>query len=161
VLIVAAVLMACAAAVLAFSEKAEAAFAGKNGKIAFTSLRDGKTGSEDIYTMNARGTAVEPLINDPQDDHDPVWSADGNKIAFARYPEGNDEIYTVKPNGTGLSRLTSNPQDDSGLAWSPDGNKIAFQSNRDGNYEIYTMNPNGQALDRLTNNSVGDFNPDW
>ena len=58
------------------------------------STRDGKTGGEGIYAMNASGTAVERLINDPKDDHDPAWSPHGSKIAFARYRDGNDEIYT-------------------------------------------------------------------
>ncbi len=47
-LIVAAVLMACAVAVLAVSEKAEATFAGKNGKIAYENHRV-------IYTVKPDG----------------------------------------------------------------------------------------------------------
>jgi hypothetical protein len=55
-MIVAAVLMACAAAVLAVSEKAEATFAGKNGKIAYAGT--GSDGlDQEIYTINVGGGA--------------------------------------------------------------------------------------------------------
>ena len=47
-LIVVAVLMACVAALLAVSEKAEATFAGKNGKIAYENNRV-------IYTVKPDG----------------------------------------------------------------------------------------------------------
>jgi Tol biopolymer transport system component len=73
--LMAALLLACAAALLlaVSKEETEATFPGKNGKIAFTSTRDGKTGSEDIYAMNPSGTAVERLTNNTAGDFNPDW----------------------------------------------------------------------------------------
>jgi dipeptidyl aminopeptidase/acylaminoacyl peptidase len=129
-LIVAAVLVvACAVAtLLAVSKEAETTFPGKNGKIAFTSTRDGKTGSEDIYTMNARGTSVERLTHDRKADLDPAWSPDGNRIAFVRDRHGKKpcrllfscyEIYTMNANGQALERLTNNHTADFNPDWQP------------------------------------------
>jgi Tol biopolymer transport system component len=149
-------------------EDFEPAWSPDGSKIAFMSFR-GNLGpvtttyspTYTLYTMNANGTSVERLIKNPRDDHDPAWSPDGSKIAFARYGDGEDEIYTVNADGTGLKRLTHNPKEDSAPTWSPEGNRIAFHSKRDGNYEIYTIKPNGTGLEHLTNNTVGDFQPAW
>src|SRR5215208_7255641 len=56
VLIAAAVAVACAVALSAVSEKAEATFPGKNGRIAYSSY-DGPfpKGDLEIYTINASG----------------------------------------------------------------------------------------------------------
>jgi hypothetical protein len=55
-LIVAGVLMACAVVVLVVSEKAEATFPGKNGRIAYASYdAPFPKGVSEIYTINARG----------------------------------------------------------------------------------------------------------
>jgi hypothetical protein len=48
----AAVLMACAAALLTVSEKAEATFPGKNGRIAYSAYEGN---DYEIYTINSRG----------------------------------------------------------------------------------------------------------
>jgi Tol biopolymer transport system component len=147
-MVAAAVLGACAVALFAFSEKAEATFPGKNGRIAFVSTRDTKTESGDIYTMNPNGTAVHRLTNNPELDFEPAWSPGGSKIAFASYRHSNEDIYTINADGTGLERLTHDPKDDDAPAFSPDGNKIAFQSNRAGKDDIYTMTPNGTRVER-------------
>ena len=125
-LIVAAVLVvACAVAtLLAVSKEAETTFPGKNGKIAFTSTRDGKTGSEDIYTMNPNGTAVERLTNFEDSDFEPAWSPDGSKIAFMSYRHSNGvestySLYTMNARGTSVERLTNNHAADFNPDWQP------------------------------------------
>jgi Tol biopolymer transport system component len=130
----------------------------QNGKIAFSSERDGNT---EIYTMNADGTRQVRLTNNPASDHIPAWSPDGSKIAFISTRDANYEIYTMDADGTNQTRLTTNAESDAWPAWSPDGAKIAFESRRDGNYEIYTMNADGTGQTRITNNLSIDTQPVW
>jgi WD40 repeat protein len=144
--------------VVVADEPAGAAFPGQNGKIAFSSERDG---NPEIYAMNPNGTALDRLTNNQAGDFSPAWSPDGNKIAFLSERDGNPEIYAMNPNGQGVDRLTNNPVEDTQPNWTPDGNRIAFRSARDGNLEIYAMNPNGTGVDRLTNNPKVDQEPDW
>ena len=87
-LIVATVLMACAV-VLVVSEKADAAFSGKNSRTAY----QGSDGV--IYTINPGGgrkTKVTEGFN-------PSFSADGKKIAYSAWGGNDQEIYTVKDTG--------------------------------------------------------------
>ena len=57
---------------------AEATIA-KDGRIVFTSMRDGDM---DIYSMNGDGSDVRRLTNLPGPDGGPFFSADGSKIVF-------------------------------------------------------------------------------
>jgi Tol biopolymer transport system component len=132
-MIAAAVLVACAAALLAISEKAEAAFPGKNGKIAFSSNLtagvgvDNPEGDYEIFTIEPDGTNLTQLTRNATDDRAPDWSADGGRIAYAGH-DGNDyEIYTMSMVAGGATRVTDNYDDDYDPAFSPDGNKIAYR----------------------------------
>ena len=71
-LIVVAVLMACAAALLAVSEKAQATFAGKPGKIAYSG--DGATDGE-IYTIKPGGGSRFNVTGNTTDDFEPSWGS--------------------------------------------------------------------------------------
>ncbi len=140
---------------------ANAVVPGKNGKIAFSSVRDGK--NQNIYVMNADGSGQTRLTNGRIDDY-PTWSPDGKKIAF----DGVDTMYVMNADGSGQTRLTRSTPSGINPAWSPDGKKIAFThvSVPDFNAEIYVMNADGSGLTRLTRNALGpggggDYSPDW
>ena len=67
------------------SPASPSAFPGANGKIAFTSERDGNW---EVYIMNADGSGQTNLTNHQAIDGDavgpPTWSPAGSKIAFAK-----------------------------------------------------------------------------
>jgi len=128
------------------------------GRIAFQSDRDG---SLEIYVMNADGTAVSRLTNNPAVDVFPDWSPNGDKISFTSDRDGNPDIFIINPDGTNLTKLTNAAANDVLPSWSPDGEKIAFVSDRDGNDEIYTIRINGNNPVRLTNEPAQDLFPDW
>jgi hypothetical protein len=120
-----------------------------NGRIAF-----GRSG--DIYTMEPDGSDQTKIDDSGAT---PVYSPNGEKIAFTTFRDGNDEIYVMNADGSGATRLTNNPAIDYHPAFSPNGQQIVFASRRDGNYEIYVMDADGTDQTRLTNNSVTDDHP--
>jgi Tol biopolymer transport system component len=66
---------------------AEAAFSPDGTKIAFAK---GSFGSRDIYLINADGSGLaEPIAAGPEDETDPLFSPDGEQIAFLRL-DGSD-----------------------------------------------------------------------
>ncbi len=132
-----------------------------SGHIAFVSNRDGNS---EIYVMNADGTGLTRLTNDPGSDVSPAWSPDGSRIAFASDRSGNTDIYVMNADGTGVTRLTTTPTS----AWSAQpawcGHRIAFASDQ---YlapftDVYVMNDDGTGVTRLTiDNATSDEFPTW
>jgi Tol biopolymer transport system component len=152
-------LLALAVALLALpASSTEAAGPRANGKIAFSSSRDGNS---EIYTMNADGSSQTRLTNTPAGEDQAAWSPDGQRIAFVSNRDGDLEIYVMNADGSGQTRLTNSPLPDSSPTWSPDGQRIAFETGRDFNFEIYTMNADGSGPTRLTTNPKIDAQPAW
>ncbi len=62
-------------------------------------------------------------------DYEPVWSPDGNRIAFVRHgvSSGGGDVYLMNADGSGLVRRTTGIAFHS-PAWSPDGNTLAVGS---------------------------------
>ena len=117
-------------------------------------LITGKVGGrEDIYQIDIRTKAYQPLLPNPIQGAATNWSADGSQLLlFADSGEGNFDIYLLRKGEKTLTRLTSAPGFDSYPQWFPDGQYILFESKRDGNYEIYRMNADGSEQVNLTNN---------
>jgi hypothetical protein len=76
--------------------------------------------------MNADGSNVVQLTNEPGFDIDPSFSGTGKKIAFRSNRDGNFEIYSMNPDGTGQTRLTNNTVTDLHPDFSPNGKAIVF-----------------------------------
>ena len=79
----------------------------------------------------------------PVDDQ-PVWSPDGNQIAFVSYLDGDAEIFVMDADGSNLTRLTNNSAVDTEPFCSPDGTKIAYTCiDQNGYSKICVMDSDG------------------
>src|SRR5215203_798492 len=146
------------------------AWSADGKKIAFTSYRDGDT---EIYVMGATGlSAGQPpvmLTNNAVYDTVPVWSPDGQTIAFVRWlprvdNSPNYEIFAMNADGTGKTNITKTPDaSEDAPAYSPNGKRIAFSSNRDGRNGIWKMGANGSHPTQLTAPTTEFYStgPDW
>lgn len=87
-------------------------------KIAFSST---KGGSADIWTASVDGSDLKQLTDEPGDERDPVWSPDGNMLAYDR----ENSVWVV-PAAGGEPREIARKKSWTKPTWSPDGREIAF-----------------------------------
>jgi len=114
-----------------------------------------------LFVMDADGSNRQQHTESNADDIMPVWSPDGQRMAFVSQRDGNREIYLVNADGTELVNLSQNSSEDWTPAWSPNGQQLAFSSNRQGNWEIFIVNADGTNLQQITNDGTGNFSPIW
>src|SRR5215216_5022928 len=126
VMIAAAMAVACLVALLTVSEKAEATFPGKNGRIAYSSYGGGK--DFEIYTINPDGSGKTQLTHNDTDELDLAYSPDGKKIVYSGQdgPKGDLEIYTINASGGDKFQVTHNDVDEEWPTYSPSGKRIAY-----------------------------------
>jgi hypothetical protein len=87
-----------------------------------------RSGTPQIYQMDARGDAVTQLTTDDGFHAGPEYSPDGTRIAFAG-DVGGPGLFTMAVDGTGVERLTDEPQvGPLNLAWAPDGRFIVYST---------------------------------
>src|SRR5256712_9672565 len=115
------------------------------GRIAFHSNRDGDF---DIYVMNADGSGVTQVTHNTINEFDPIWSPNGQQIAFGRISGCcAAAVVVINADGSGERVLADNGFPG---AWSPDGRQIAFSRNGD----VYVMNVDGSAVTQLTHDGT-------
>lgn len=158
---------------------------GKDGRIVFTSVRDGDM---EIYSMNGDGSDVKRLTNLPGPDGGPFFSADGQQIVWrGRHPQAGAELdeyfsllkqalwrptsvelFVMNRNGGNVRQVTKLGKAAFAPFFSPDGKKIIFASNhhdpRGRNFDIFLINTDGTGLEQVTFNETFDgfpmFSPD-
>ena len=69
--------------------------------------------------MNADGSGVRRLTDNPEWDGSPAWSPGGRQIAFSSNRDGDSDIYVMNADGSGVRQLTDNPGRYVDLDWSP------------------------------------------
>ena len=79
--------------------------------------------NDDVFIADADGTHARPLLPNPANDYNAVFSNDGIWIAFTSERNGSADIYRVHPDGSGLQQLTNDPSFDDQAVFSPDGKK--------------------------------------
>lgn len=115
--------------------------------------------THEIYVVDADGSNLTQLTDDPAYDFSPVWSPDGRQISFNSNRSGNFQIYLMEADGSNVICVTNDSFNSFFPTWSPDGSRIAFESDRDGNPEIYSMDIDGSHVTRLTNDPASDSLP--
>jgi TolB protein len=81
-----------------------------SNRIVFESFQNQQIDHSDIFTMTAAGTGRQHLVGGPADDTEPVYSPDGQSIAYVSNATGNYELWRkpALPNAP-ATQITTNP----------------------------------------------------
>lgn len=85
--------------------------------------------SEDLWVADQDGKNPRRLTSDIGVESNPVFTPDGQTIAFSAQYDGNTDVYTIPVTGGSATRLTWHPGPDIVRGFTPDG-KVLFGSNR-------------------------------
>jgi TolB protein len=129
--------------------------------IAFTS---GRSGTPQIYTMDADGGSLMRVTNGIGEAHNAAWQPGGGHVAFAwtqGYEPGNLNIFIIDVADSSYVQLTHGEGKNENPSWAPDGVHLAFSSTRSGGREqIWSMRVDGSDLKQLTTEGTNS-NPAW
>jgi Tol biopolymer transport system component len=120
--------------------------------IVFSSTRSGYS---NIYRIRPDGSGLARLTTAEANDSKPVWSPDGQWIAFQSDRAGKMDVWIMAADGTQQVNLTErSAANNESPAWTAGGNQIVFSSDRDGTFALYVMARNGKSIKRVTPDST-------
>ncbi|HEX8288433.1 MAG TPA: PDZ domain-containing protein [Pyrinomonadaceae bacterium] len=103
----------------------------------------------DLWRVSRNGGAAERLTSGTGNETNPIFSPDGNWIAFTGEYDGNVDAYVIPSTGGEPRRITFHPGADSVINWTPDGKSVVFLSNRATGMPVpkmYSMPVSGEGL---------------
>ena len=133
-------------------QPAEAAFPGKNGKIAYS----GSDGNDfEIFTIDPGGGNRFQVTdnNNKRGDIEPSFSPDGKRIAYVGSDGHDREIFTIGSAGGKRVNVTNNKMGDFEPSFSPDGKRIAYSGYDRHDYEIFTISVDGGNRFQVTHHA--------
>ena len=84
----------------------------------------------DLWVVPRQGGRATRLTAGVGIESQPVFSPDGQLLAFTGEYDGNTDVYTIPVTGGIPTRITYHPAADFAVGWTPDGKSILFRSNR-------------------------------
>ncbi|HEY6328494.1 MAG TPA: PDZ domain-containing protein [Blastocatellia bacterium] len=85
----------------------------------------------DLWTVPREGGQAQRLTTGIGNETRPIFSPDGQWIAFTGEYDGNIDVYIMPAAGGVPKRLTYHPGADTAVGWTPDGKHVLFVSGRD------------------------------
>ena len=131
---------------------------GQTTRIAFESNEGGDR--EIMVLVGKRG--IVNVSNHRAADWNPVWSPDGDNLAFESFRGGTRGIYNVYTDTAHVTPLAADPEANCwSPAWSPDSQTLAFVSDRSGQAEIYRTGVAGDEWKPITSTGGPKAAPAW
>jgi dipeptidyl aminopeptidase/acylaminoacyl peptidase len=110
---------------------ADPQFSPDGKKIAFvvteSFLEKGKTNAN-VYVMNADGSDIRNLTDNPASDNHPRWSPDGKLLLFISSRENGSQAWLITTEGGTPTRMTDFAMGVSDAEWAPDGKHLLFSA---------------------------------
>ena len=139
------------------------AFSPDGKTLVFSRANDEGT---DIYTLNIRDNCCLQRLTVGRfyDNLSPIYSPDGQRIAFVSTRAGLPQVYVMAADGTDQQLFAPFDYGVTGASyapdWSPDGQSVAFHRDVGGTYQVFVLDVRTRAVRQLT--SVGrNEDPTW
>ncbi|XCE01157.1 Tol-Pal system beta propeller repeat protein TolB [Candidatus Liberibacter asiaticus] len=136
-----------------------ASYSPDSSQIVFESDREGK---EQLYVMQSNGSDQKRISQDKEASYfDPVWSPQGDLIAFTKFSGEKFAIGVMKKDGS-QERLLVEDSNLQAPTWSPSGRSLIFSRKKDGDTgsKLYSIDLNGRN-ETLINTPAYASDPQW
>ena len=111
----------------------------------------------DIWSVASSGGDARRLTITVDNDGDPIYSPDGQWLAFRSRRYGHDDIFVMPAQGGPARRLTFADAGDGPCCWLPDSSGIIFHSyRRDGGRDLWVVRADGSEPWPITGGGFGN-----
>ena len=97
----------------------------------------------DLWVVSSQGGKATRLTDHVAYDREPVWSPDGQWLAFTSNRNGNSDVYILKAQGGIPRQLTYHSGNDVASDFTPDGKSVVFTSSRSSSSSIFKISISG------------------
>jgi Tol biopolymer transport system component len=124
----------------------------RNGAIVFEQ-------NGDLLIADAVDGAERALVSGPTGDSFPVFSNQGDRVAFLRSADDGFQLLSVRPDGSDLRTLASLPGELDGMRWSPDGSAllVSFSETGPAGFRLAVVDTDGSGFRELAIGMPADW----